>query len=595
MGTSTSVERPAAPSRTSPARRVGLLVVGALAALVLLFFLLLIGLRTARAGVLPGTVVGGVEVGGQSEEELRSSLEDLERERAAEPVIARRPPQEGDPRGEATIEASAAQVGYDLDVEATVAEVLARGRQANPFAALADHLRAFTTPTTVDPVERVDRGTLNEWVEDIAADLELPPQEGAVRFEGAQVVRVEPVPGLRIDAERLRAAAERAALEPGAEQIEIATEPQPATASQADVDEVYAQAQRVVSAPVTLTHGEDSVTISPEDLTSVLRIEPGPDGAGLEIVPDAQALADLLGDPAPLDTPPVDATVVLQAGAPTIVEGEPGFRYDVEAAAVQVRDLALSEGPRTGEVEGEEALPERTAEEARALGITQQVSTFTTPHPCCANRVQNIHRMADLVRGVIIEPGETFSLNSFVGERTTAKGFLPDAAIQDGEYVQSVGGGVSQFATTMFNAAYFAGIDIVEHKPHSQYISRYPEGREATLSYPSVDLKVRNNSPHGILVDTSYTGTSITVSFWSSPWVRVDSVTSPRSNFTPPETIVRPNPELAPGQEVVIQEAAGQGFTVTVTRTLTFPDGRTESEDFTTTYVARPRIVERGV
>jgi vancomycin resistance protein YoaR len=171
---------------------------------------------------------------------------------------------------------------------------------------------------------------------------------------------------------------------------------------------------------------------------------------------------------------------------------------------------------------------------------------------------------------------------------------VPAPAIDRGEFVQDIGGGVSQFATTMYNAAFLGGYEIVEHKPHSQYISRYPEGREATLDYPNVDLKFRNSSPHGLYIDTSYTGTSITVSIWATPWVQVSTSTGGRSNFTGPETIVRPNPALAPGEERVIQEGAGQGFQVTVTRTLTFPDGRVEDEAVTTTYVARPRIGERG-
>jgi vancomycin resistance protein YoaR len=143
--------------------------------------------------------------------------------------------------------------------------------------------------------------------------------------------------------------------------------------------------------------------------------------------------------------------------------------------------------------------------------------------------VANIHRIADLVNGVLIRPGETFSVNAFVGPRTADKGFVSDATIQDGEFVDEIGGGVSQFATTMFNAAFFGGYDIPEHKPHSQYISRYPAGREATLDYPEVDLKIRNNSPHGLLVATSYTGTTVTVSFYGTPWVQVEPLARGRT------------------------------------------------------------------
>jgi len=593
MGTSESIEAPTAAG-VSTTRRF-LLVVGAVIGAVLLAAMLaLFGLRAARAGTLPGVQVADLEVGDLSEDELRTALTVYGRERGEEPVTATREAPQGDPRAAATFAATAAEVGYVFDAEATADVVLARGRQANPLTALGDQLRAFGTEITIDPVEDVQAVTLDAWVSRVAQELALPPQEGTVRFAGVTVERVDPTPGLEVNTGALRADAQRAALSPGPDSLTIATQPVDAAATAEEVDAAVAQAQQALSAPVSLTRGQDTVTLAPEQLATILRVEPAEGGQGLELRADPAALGVAIGDPSPVDVPAVDASLQLSGGVINIDEGEPGFRVDLEAAAVQVRDLAIGEAPRTAEVAGEEVQPDRTVDEVRALGISQQVSTYTTQHPCCANRVQNIHRIADLIRGVIIEPGETFSVNDFVGERTSANGFLADGAIQQGEFVQEVGGGVSQFATTMFNAAYEGGYDIVEHKPHSQYISRYPEGREATLNFPNVDLKVNNNSPHGIYIDTSYTDTSITVSFWSTPWVSVSSATSARSNFTPPETIVRSNSELAPGQEVVVQEGQGQGFNVTVTRTLSFPDGRTESEDYHTTYVARPRIVERG-
>jgi vancomycin resistance protein YoaR len=198
------------------------------------------------------------------------------------------------------------------------------------------------------------------------------------------------------------------------------------------------------------------------------------------------------------------------------------------------------------------------------------------------------------VNGVLVRPGETFSVNAFVGPRTRDKGFVSDATIQNGEFVDEIGGGVSQLATTMFNAAFFGGYDILEHKPHSQYISRYPAGREATLDYPNVDLKIRNNSPHGLLVATSYTGTTVTVSFYGTPWVQVEPLTGPRRNFTGPRTIFRENNALPLGTEQVVQQGEGQGFDITVVRVKRFPDGHEERDQFFTRYMAKPTIVERN-
>ena len=144
-------------------------------------------------------------------------------------------------------------------------------------------------------------------------------------------------------------------------------------------------------------------------------------------------------------------------------------------------------------------------DEASKAGVKEVVSSFTTEHPGGQPRVQNIHRIADLTRGVYIPPGGSFSINDFVGERTEAKGFVSAPVISDGVFTKDTGGGVSQYATTLFNASFFAGMDIPKYKAHSVFISRYPFGREATLSYPGVDLKITNPSPYGVMIWPSYT------------------------------------------------------------------------------------------
>ena len=109
----------------------------------------------------------------------------------------------------------------------------------------------------------------------------------------------------------------------------------------------------------------------------------------------------------------------------------------------------------------------------------------------------NIHTIANIVNGAVIMPGDTFSLNQFVGPRDTKRGFVEAPMIEDGLFHNSVGGGVSQFATTMYNAVFFAGLKDIEHHPHSYYISRYPAGREATVSYPAPNLIFQNDEPTG--------------------------------------------------------------------------------------------------
>jgi len=156
---------------------------------------------------------------------------------------------------------------------------------------------------------------------------------------------------------------------------------------------------------------------------------------------------------------------------------------------------------------------------AESLGIRELVGEFTTNFKPNQTRNINIARIAELTRGAIIEPGETFSVNDYVGRRTTENGFVAAGVISNGLFSSSVGGGISQYATTLFNAAFFAGLDFGEYQSHSIYIDRYPFGREATVSFPAPDLQIVNTTPYGVLLWPTTTADSITVRLYSTRWV----------------------------------------------------------------------------
>ena len=228
------------------------------------------------------------------------------------------------------------------------------------------------------------------------------------------------------------------------------------------------------------------------------------------------------------------------------------------------------------------------------VGFLHLVSQYTTYHPCCHPRVENIQLFADLMDGVVVPPGRRLSLNRQVGERTAAKGFLGAGTLISGELVDTVGGGVSQFATTFYNAVFWGGYQDIFHRPHSSYFSRYPEGIEATLDWPSLDVIFRNDSSSNVLIRTEYTNTSLTVKLFGDndgrvvvgEWKNgkphleviaeggdrarvVTAEVSPRSNAVPaPDPLYRSNPDLQPDQERRLQPAVG-GWTLRVTRTIT--------------------------
>ncbi len=150
------------------------------------------------------------------------------------------------------------------------------------------------------------------------------------------------------------------------------------------------------------------------------------------------------------------------------------------------------------------------------LPPTERVSRFTTFHDCCEPRVHNIQLLADTLDGHVVYPGETFSINGVVGPRTRSKGYVEAPVLCSSGYCSGVGGGISQFATTMFNAIFWGGYERVAHRPHSIWINRYPVGIEATLGYPSLDVAFRNDTVNPVTIRTRHTSTSITVELWGN-------------------------------------------------------------------------------
>ncbi len=193
-------------------------------------------------------------------------------------------------------------------------------------------------------------------------------------------------------------------------------------------------------------------------------------------------------------------------------------------ATEEIAERILAEDSRTFRLLTRPAEDETLLAWADGSLIVEEVATFTTFHSCCENRVVNIQTIADRMTGYYMLPGETLSFNEYVGPRTRAKGYLPAGAIRSGHLTDEVGGGISQFITTMFNAAYFGGLDLDEYQTHSVYFPRYPFGREATMSIPGPDLVLTNATDHPVLIWPTYTSTSITVTLYSTKNVEVEEL-----------------------------------------------------------------------
>jgi vancomycin resistance protein YoaR len=293
-----------------------------------------------------------------------------------------------------------------------------------------------------------------------------------------------------------------------------------------------------------------------------------------------------------LEREPEDARFTIDGDRVSLLPSTDGRALDVDGIAGA---LAADVNRRVHRTRLLTLQPTLTTARARAIRVREPVAAYTTEYPCCAPRVTNIQRAAQLLDGTLLLPGATFSLNEALDRRTKARGFVEAPQIYAGRLEDAVGGGVSQVATTMYNAAFFAGMQLIAHSPHQFYISRYPMGREATVSWGGPELIFKNDWPAGVLLQVSATDTSITVRFFSSLLERrVETTTGQPYDYVQPITRTVTNYEKPAGSREQVQDAGDPGFSVDYTRKVFSGDRLRRNERWTVDYDAQDAIIELG-
>lgn len=568
--------------------------------------------RASSSGQILGSVtVLNTPIGGDSPEEASAALLDLEARLANEAVPVR-------VQG-ASVQILPKQTGFDLDEGAIIDRAMAIGRSTNPVSNFVWWITHLGRAVEVEPTGSIDpelyEETLNALDEGVIGE---PPFEGGIELQDGELVAEYPRPGLRIDRVASEPILVEMFLSNERSEVELPIRNESPDLTPGDIDAALAEAELMLSAPVVLTADEGtSLTFEVSDLKAAFRARVDGNPATVHLEFDSEPIEAKLNQVrAEFEAAPVDARFQVDGATVSVVPGRYGTLIDAAKSADAIASAARTSLRRAELPLEEGARPEVTTEDLEALDIKHLVSQFTTYHDCCASRVTNIQLFADKVDGAIIAPGETLSLNEYVGRRTAEEGFLPAGTIVGGEIVDTVGGGVSQFATTFYNAVFWGGYEDVTHKPHSFYFSRYPEGIEATISWPQPDLEFRNNDDSGVLVKTEYTDTSITVKFYGnndgrtlvgnqsggSLSVQVVSEGGPdaahirgdrsdRFDFrSPPSPLYRANSELEVDEEKQVQTPA-EGWSVKVTRTITVGDDTT-TQEWIVRYLPKREIIE---
>ena len=513
-------------------------------------------------GKLPRkTSVGGVDI---SRMEPAAAIDKLQSELGSattEPVSVT--------AGERTAEFIPEQAGMSLDFETAVNSI--PEASMNPFSRLA----AFVgSPNEIDVDADVDAQALEPVINRLEGELSFDATDGQVAIEEGEVRTVDAVLGQGVDRAQLEENVTSNWLDPEGVEVEpIEVEP---AITQDEVDEFAdGPAKAALNGALELKGRSDvTATLDEEAISSFVAVERVEDNLELAINTEhAQELFDAtLAD---TETEMQNAQISFASGSMQVIPHSDGEIIDWETTLDGFDKRVVGEEPREWEAAYEDEEATFTTEQAQNASFDQTVGEFTTSGYSAASG-RNIELTAQMVNGAVVSPGDTFSLNGYTGPRGTAQGFVESGIIIDGHAGTAVGGGISQFATTLYNASYFGGMTDVAHTPHSYYISRYPAGREATVYEGAIDLQFKNDSDYPVQIVTSVGGGSVTVKLMGVKTVDVESVNNGRWAPTSPQRMELTGDDCSPS-------GGAPGFTTSDTRIIRDLNGNEMNRETTTT------------
>jgi vancomycin resistance protein YoaR len=576
------------PARTRGGRArlvlAGKIALGALSALVVLA--VAVGIVFAGSGdrVAAGITVGGINVGGLSAEEAQARLERVAERYASEPVAFT--------AAEQRYRIRPAALEVKGDWAAAAEEAVERGDAPLPLRGLERvWLRLFGAE--IEPTADVFQAALDERLERIAAEVDRPAVEASLALDGLEPEIVPGQAGRELDREAAAGIVVSALVGFDREETPLPVVVDAPEVTSSTLEPVARQLRTVLSAPVQLTHEGAVFTIEPSQMVRLVEL-PADGARSLRI--RQEVAARYFGNLARgLARPPRNADFAVRGnGNVRVVPSRPGRELNLAATSAALLQAASRPTNRTAAVVVAEFEPRMTTADAKALRVERQLASYATLYAGTADRINNLQLAIELLDGARIAPGATWSFNEFVGPRTEERGFRVAPVIMDGKYEEGVGGGVSQVATTVFNAAWEAGIKIGERHAHALYISRYPDGRDATVNYPDVDLKLVNDTPRWIVIKGSYDESGILVRLLGAgPERRVESVAGELKVTGKPQTEREPDPTLYVGERVL--EFSGQPSREIRVERIVYQDGKVlYRESWYTHYQYEARILRVG-
>jgi vancomycin resistance protein YoaR len=528
-----------------------------------------------------GTRIAGVDVGGLTPADARRLLQSRADRVSGVPVVFT--------AGDRRFSLTARQLGVEVDWRTAVADAQ---KQGDGFGFVRGYRRLeleFFPEDLVPPIRAYDAALTYE-LQLLAKGIDRPQREARLVRRGLHITIAAGATGRSLDKQAAREILVRSLASFSRQSsVGLPLRSEAPHVTVASLTNAQRTASRIVAAPVTLIAGPTRLRLPRWRLAQLL------DLSTMRLSgPAADAYFARLEKT--VDKPPKDADFAVTAGGGVrVVPSQPGLGLDVPQSAARILVAASRVANRSATLVLAEQQPKRTTADAQAMGITGTVGTYETFYGGIANRIHNVQLVAHLVDHKFIAPGETFSFNGTTGERSAAKGFLEAPVIVNGELQTGLGGGVCQVSTTVFNAAYEAGLPITSRTNHALYISHYPLGRDATVDYPGIDLKFVNDTKHWLLLRTFVGSSSLTVNLYGTPQHRrVESTTAPLTVVAAPPVQKTVDATLKPG-EVVVDSSGTPAQTTSVERKVYDANGKLLSDaSWYSSYRSEPKIVRVG-
>jgi vancomycin resistance protein YoaR len=532
-----------------------------------------------------GVAIANVPVGGMTPVQARRTLEARSRAAASRPVVFR--------AAGRSWKLTAKRLEVSVNWRGAVSAALRQGEGPVPVRGLR-RLGVRLFGANITPAAQAYDAVLQYELDRIAAGVDRRHRDAALRLHRRTPVVVAGRTGTRLDrhgAARAIVQALSSLQRPLTVDLPVTLEPQRVTALQ--LQRAAAQVRTALSAPVQLAVGPARFELRPYRLANLLDLPH--DGRTEVRIGGLAADSFFVRLNKSFAQKPEDAHFQPIAGGVRLIPGRFGRSADVPATTRAILRAALSPTHRFARLAVEQERPKLTTAEAKKMGIKRVVGTYTTIYGGIANRVHNVQLVAHLIDRRFIRPGEEFSFNKTTGVRDASKGFLEAPVIINGELQTGLGGGVCQVSTTVFNAAYEAGLKITARTNHALYISHYPLGRDATVNYPDTDLRFVNDTRHWLLLRTFVGASSLTVTLYGTdPHRKVVSETAPLSVSGPVPVKQMPDGSLLRGRQVIDVEGS-PALTTSNERKVYGPKGKLLYDDhWSSHYRGEYRIVRVG-